>query len=139
MATYAIALMVAGDNPAAREWAERARAVAANSDAPSVEADALVTLGQLSSRSGEADEAIGFALSRLCFEGPEAELTLTVNAQPAILAASSSLSARFTTAIARRPYAPPSPSCANRGAHGQACRRGTHCGARTPLDRWSVH
>jgi DNA-binding CsgD family transcriptional regulator len=59
MATYAIALMVTGDNPAAREWAERARAVAANSDAQSVEADALVTLGQLSSRSGEADEAIG--------------------------------------------------------------------------------
>ena len=60
MATYAIALMVvAGDNPAAREWAERARAVAAQSDAPWVEADALVTLGQLSSRSGEADEAIG--------------------------------------------------------------------------------
>jgi DNA-binding CsgD family transcriptional regulator/tetratricopeptide (TPR) repeat protein len=59
MATYAIALMVAGDNPAAREWAERARTVAANSDAPSVEADALVTLGQLSSRSGDADEAIG--------------------------------------------------------------------------------
>ena len=60
MATYAIALMVvAGDNPAAREWAERARAAAAQSDAPSVEADALVTLGQLSSRSGEADEAIG--------------------------------------------------------------------------------
>jgi DNA-binding CsgD family transcriptional regulator len=59
MATYAIALMVAGDNPAAREWAERARAVAAQSAAPWVEADALVTLGQLSSRSGEADEAIG--------------------------------------------------------------------------------
>ncbi len=59
MATYAIALMAAGDNPAAREWAERARAVAARSDAPSVEADALVTLGQLSSRSGEADQAIG--------------------------------------------------------------------------------
>jgi len=59
MATYAMALMVAGDNPAAREWAERASAVAAKSDAPSVEADALVTLGQLSSRAGEADEAIG--------------------------------------------------------------------------------
>jgi DNA-binding CsgD family transcriptional regulator/tetratricopeptide (TPR) repeat protein len=59
MATYAITLMVAGDNAAAREWAERARAVAAKSDAPSVEADALVTLGQLSSRAGEAAEAIG--------------------------------------------------------------------------------
>jgi [acyl-carrier-protein] S-malonyltransferase len=36
----------------------------------------------------EADAALGFALSRLCFEGPEAELQLTANTQPAILAAS---------------------------------------------------
>lgn len=36
----------------------------------------------------EADEALGFALSRLCFEGPEAELTLTAHAQPAILTTS---------------------------------------------------
>ena len=35
----------------------------------------------------EADEALGFALSRICFEGPEAELTDTLNAQPAMLAA----------------------------------------------------
>jgi len=34
----------------------------------------------------EADEALGFSLTRLCFEGPESELTLTHNAQPAILA-----------------------------------------------------
>lgn len=33
----------------------------------------------------EADEALGLALSRLCFEGPEAELTRTENTQPAIL------------------------------------------------------
>lgn len=33
----------------------------------------------------QADDVLGFALSRLCFEGPEAELTDTVNAQPAIL------------------------------------------------------
>lgn len=33
----------------------------------------------------EADEALGFSLSSLCWEGPESELTLTVNAQPAIL------------------------------------------------------
>jgi len=33
----------------------------------------------------EADEALGFALSRLCFEGPEAELKATANTQPAIL------------------------------------------------------
>ncbi len=36
----------------------------------------------------EADAALGFPLSRLCFEGPEAELTLTANAQPAIVATS---------------------------------------------------
>jgi [acyl-carrier-protein] S-malonyltransferase len=36
----------------------------------------------------EADEALGYSLSKLCFEGPDAELTLTANAQPAILATS---------------------------------------------------
>lgn len=36
----------------------------------------------------EADEAVGFALSRLCFEGPAEELQLTENTQPAILATS---------------------------------------------------
>jgi [acyl-carrier-protein] S-malonyltransferase len=36
----------------------------------------------------EADDALGYPLSKLCFEGPEAELTLTANAQPAILATS---------------------------------------------------
>src|SRR4051812_25426774 len=36
----------------------------------------------------EADDALGFSLSRLCFEGPEADLTLTAHAQPAILTTS---------------------------------------------------
>jgi [acyl-carrier-protein] S-malonyltransferase len=36
----------------------------------------------------EADRALGFPLSRLCFRGPEAELQLTANTQPAIVAAS---------------------------------------------------
>ncbi|HZB87987.1 MAG TPA: ACP S-malonyltransferase [Terracidiphilus sp.] len=36
----------------------------------------------------EADEACGFALSRLCFDGPEEDLKLTENTQPAILTAS---------------------------------------------------
>jgi [acyl-carrier-protein] S-malonyltransferase len=35
-----------------------------------------------------ADAALGESLSKLCFEGPEAELTLTANTQPAILTAS---------------------------------------------------
>jgi [acyl-carrier-protein] S-malonyltransferase len=36
----------------------------------------------------EADAALGFPLSRLCFEGPEDELKLTANTQPAILTTS---------------------------------------------------
>ncbi len=36
----------------------------------------------------EADEALKFSLSRLCFEGPEEELTLTRNTQPALLVTS---------------------------------------------------
>ncbi|HYB43011.1 MAG TPA: ACP S-malonyltransferase [Candidatus Methylomirabilis sp.] len=36
----------------------------------------------------EADAALGFALSRLCFEGPADELALTANTQPAVLTAS---------------------------------------------------
>ena len=36
----------------------------------------------------EADDVLGFALSKLCFEGPEDELTLTKNTQPAILTTS---------------------------------------------------
>ncbi len=33
----------------------------------------------------EADEAAGFALSRMCFEGPEAELRQPANVQPAVV------------------------------------------------------
>jgi [acyl-carrier-protein] S-malonyltransferase len=47
----------------------------------------------------EADAALGFSLSRLCFEGPEEELKRTANTQPAILthsvAAYRDLQARF--------------------------------------------
>ncbi len=35
-----------------------------------------------------ADEILGFSLSRLCFEGPEEELRLTANTQPALLTVS---------------------------------------------------
>jgi len=41
----------------------------------------------------EADETLGFSLSKLCFEGPMEELTETRNAQPAILV--------HSTAVAR--------------------------------------
>lgn len=36
----------------------------------------------------QADALLGFPLSRLCFEGPESELTRTENAQPALLTTS---------------------------------------------------
>src|SRR5687767_10998700 len=36
----------------------------------------------------EANEALGFDLSRLMFDGPESELALTANTQPAVLVAS---------------------------------------------------
>ncbi len=36
----------------------------------------------------EADQILGYSLSRLCFEGPEEELRLTFNTQPALLTVS---------------------------------------------------
>jgi [acyl-carrier-protein] S-malonyltransferase len=45
-----------------------------------------------------ADEALGFSLSRLCWEGPEDELTYTRNAQPALLAHSAAVWAAIEVA-----------------------------------------
>ena len=42
-----------------------------------------------------ADEALGWALSRLCWEGPAEELVQTQNAQPAILVTGSAGTAYF--------------------------------------------
>ncbi|MGB7961896.1 MAG: ACP S-malonyltransferase [Propionicimonas sp.] len=39
----------------------------------------------------EADEVLGFPLSRICLDGPESELTLTANTQPALLLVSYTL------------------------------------------------
>ncbi len=39
----------------------------------------------------EADDALGFSITRLCLEGPEKELKLTENTQPAILTVSTAL------------------------------------------------
>jgi [acyl-carrier-protein] S-malonyltransferase len=36
----------------------------------------------------QADEALGFALSEMCFSGSEEDLALTANTQPAILTTS---------------------------------------------------
>jgi [acyl-carrier-protein] S-malonyltransferase len=50
-----------------------------------------------------ADDALGEKLSKLCFEGPEAELKLTANTQPAILAVSIAAHAAFTKRFATAP------------------------------------
>jgi [acyl-carrier-protein] S-malonyltransferase len=39
----------------------------------------------------EADDVLGFSLSRLCWEGPEEELNLTTNTQPALLTVSTAI------------------------------------------------
>lgn len=41
----------------------------------------------------DIDNALGFSISKLCFEGPDEELKLTENTQPAILAVSSAIHA----------------------------------------------
>jgi [acyl-carrier-protein] S-malonyltransferase len=45
----------------------------------------------------EADEVLHFPLSRLCFEGPLEELTLTANTQPALLTVSWALTRALAT------------------------------------------
>lgn len=40
----------------------------------------------------EADDALGFSISKLCFEGPDEQLKLTENTQPAILTMSTAVS-----------------------------------------------
>lgn len=52
----------------------------------------------------EADDALGFAISRLCFEGTAEELQLTENTQPAILATSIAA----LRALEAEGFAPPS-------------------------------
>lgn len=46
---------------------------------------------EAAARFGEIDEKLGFPLSTLCFEGPDEQLKLTENTQPAILAVSSAI------------------------------------------------
>ncbi|MDO8747954.1 MAG: ACP S-malonyltransferase [Candidatus Omnitrophota bacterium] len=46
-----------------------------------------------------ADKILGFSLTKLCFEGPQEELTKTINCQPAILTASIAAFEAFKTAF----------------------------------------
>ena len=51
----------------------------------------------------EADEVLGFSLSALCFDGPEESLTDTINAQPALLAASAAALAALQNELGSLP------------------------------------
>lgn len=53
----------------------------------------------------EADDTLGFGLSRLMLDGPEAELTDTINAQPALLAASVAVMAALEAEMGQHPAA----------------------------------
>jgi len=55
----------------------------------------------------QADDALGFPLSQLCFDGPENELRLTVNVQPAIVAFSLALLSAIKGAEAGTVMPPP--------------------------------
>jgi [acyl-carrier-protein] S-malonyltransferase len=54
----------------------------------------------------EADEALGFAISKLCFDGPEDQLRLTENTQPAILTVSIAAYRVLAPALAKRGLTP---------------------------------
>ncbi len=50
----------------------------------------------------QADDLLGFSLSRLCFAGPEEELTDTINAQPALLTTSIAALSALEEAVGRK-------------------------------------
>jgi len=64
----------------------------------------------------EADQVLGFALSKLCFEGPIEELTRTQNTQPALLATSVA-AYRVLEARGARPAAAAGHSAGEYAAH----------------------
>lgn len=51
----------------------------------------------------EADDVLQIALSRMCFEGPAEELTLTENTQPALVTTSWALTTVLRTELGRQP------------------------------------
>ena len=55
----------------------------------------------------EVDQALGFSLSQLCFQGPDETLRETVNAQPAIVTVSLALLAALQEALSERMDASP--------------------------------
>ena len=71
------------------------------SQKPGMGKDLVDTFPEARAVFDRADDVLGMPLSRLCFEGPAEELTLTHNAQPALLAHGAAL-----WAVARERIAP---------------------------------
>jgi len=65
----------------------------------------------------EAGEALGFDLARLCFEGPEDDLQLTANTQPAILVVSTAIHRALAARGAAAPDAVAGHSLGEYSAH----------------------
>ena len=75
-----------------------------------------------------ADRRLGFALSALCFEGPEDTLKETINAQPAIVAVSLALLAALEAYLDTKKRPRTSAACLcgraqRRGIRGAGCQR----------------
>jgi [acyl-carrier-protein] S-malonyltransferase len=70
------------------------------SQAPGMGADIFASSPAARRVFAEADEALGFSLSQLCFAGPEETLRETINAQPAIVTVSLALLAALQAALA---------------------------------------
>jgi [acyl-carrier-protein] S-malonyltransferase len=67
----------------------------------------------------EADEALGESISRLAFEGPEDQLNLTANSQPALVAVSVAFLAALHERWAAEGVTPPAPAFAAGHSMGQ--------------------
>lgn len=72
------------------------------SQKPGMAKDLVETFSEARDVFDRADAALGTSLSRLCFEGPAEELTLTHNAQPALLAHGAAVWAIVRDAIGSR-------------------------------------
>lgn len=72
------------------------------SQKPGMAKDLVESFGEARDVFERADAALGTSLSKLCFEGPAEELTLTHNAQPALLAHGAAVWAIVKDAIGSR-------------------------------------
>ena len=86
----------------------------------------------------QIDDALGFALSTLCFNGPSDELTLTSNAQPALFAHGAAAWAVVKEVVADRIVAAAGHSLGELTAHHAAGSLARDAGARLVRTRGEI-